>query len=127
MGSGCCTSRQKENRLGGDYPEVEQLIYRHECELGFQSVFFERFYGALKRFGFSGDLNDRQLEKIAPDINLKYMKMVNETSSAAHITFFDSEFFTDYHTTVNKKAMIAEKNKFHSELKNDPHDDQQKG
>jgi hypothetical protein len=56
---GCCTVREKVSKLSEpDYLPMEIKVYDTECELGFDTVNFNVFLGALKRFGFHNDLGD---------------------------------------------------------------------
>lgn len=88
---GGCGSRDKE--IEEDPKELEGYVYKKEGELGLQSVNFEVFVSAVKRFGYKNDLNDQHLKAISREINLNYPEMFNNDRSAHH-TFYHDEGFT---------------------------------
>jgi hypothetical protein len=62
---------------------------------------FEDFFAAVKRFGFSGDLNDEHLAKIAPEINLDCNELKIEKS--AFFLFYKDE---DFRCKENKRHSV---------------------
>jgi|LakMenEpi03Aug12_release.lakeMendotaPanAssembly.Ray.scaffolds.fasta_scaffold239523_2 hypothetical protein len=66
---------------------------------------FEDFFAAVKRFGFSGDLNDEHLAKIAPEINLDYNQLSIDTS-AFFVFYMDEDFRCKENKRHSVKALL---------------------
>jgi hypothetical protein len=66
---------------------------------------FVDFFAAVKRFGFSGDLNDEHLAKIAPEINLDYNQLSIDTS-AFFVFYMDEDFRCKENKRHSVKALL---------------------
>lgn len=47
---------------GPDVTELEEYVYEKEKLLGLTNINYENFQGAIKRFGYIGDLNVDQMK-----------------------------------------------------------------
>ena len=89
---GSCASREKTPLLEGA-PDEENYVYASECRLKLHEVSFPVFQGAIKRFGYSIDLNDAHMTSISKEIKLDVKEMNTDNNSAYAIVYKDEAFF----------------------------------
>ena len=84
-------------------PEEENYVYVSECRLKLQEVPFTVFQGAIKRFGYSIDLNDAHMTSISKEIRVDVKQMNEVSNSAFAIVYKDEQFFfkKKRHTVAN--------------------------
>ncbi len=88
---GLCTSREVKISLDGVPPE-ELIVFQSECKLMLNEVIYERFRGAVKRYGFAGDLTERHMIEISNEIKCDTKAMVNDDTSPFSVVYLDKEF-----------------------------------
>ena len=92
---GLCTSRESKVTLDGVPPE-EVIVYQSECKIRLNEVIYERFRGAIKRYGFAGDLTEKHMQEIGPEIGImEPEEMMNDHKSAYYNVYLDAEFMTN--------------------------------
>ena len=74
---------------------MERSVLDRELNLGLSKVYFETFEAAVKRYGYTGKLNDEGMNEIAKEINLDFDDMQNDRNSAAH-HYYKSKFIFDH-------------------------------
>ena len=91
---GSCGSRDEKITLEGVPPE-ENTVWQSENKIGLNTVIYEQFRGAIKRYGFAGDLTEKHMQEVGPEFNLVSSDMTNDAMSAFHIVYLDNEFMTE--------------------------------
>ena len=91
MGS-YCIGRVEKERLPPGIPSEEIIVIESERKIMLQKVPYEIFRGAIKRFGYCGDLTEKHMQQISEEILCDYDKMINQDKSPFSIVYQDPEF-----------------------------------
>ena len=104
---GGCVARDKGPNLDG-LPEEEKTVFVSECQLLLNTVDFETFQGAVKRFGYKIDLNDEHMKNISKEIKLDVNEMNSSPQSHFAIVYKDeNKFFTNKRHNVPKLLRLG--------------------
>jgi hypothetical protein len=68
-------------------------VYKSENRLRLNEVNFLTFQGAIKRFGYRGDLNLEHMKSISREIKLNIESMQSISNSPAAVVYKDEAFF----------------------------------
>ena len=63
--------------------------------MGLTNINYENFQGAIKRFGYIGDLNVDQMKQISKQINLEINEVINNEDSVFKIYYGCHDFTYD--------------------------------
>ena len=82
----CCTRAEKE-KLPEGIPKEEIIVLESERKIMLQRVPYEIFRGAIKRYGYCGDLSEKHMKEIGPEILLDYTEMMDNEKSPFAVVY----------------------------------------
>ena len=87
-----CLGREEKERLPNGIPTEEIIVIESERKIMLQRVPYEVFRGAIKRHGYCGDLSEKHMRQISPEILCNYEEMMQSDKSPFAIVYQDLEF-----------------------------------
>ena len=90
---GACCNRVEKEILPPGMPPEEIIIIESERKILLHKVPYEIFRGAIKRFGYCGDLTDKHWKQISAEILCNYEEMITKKEKSPFwIVYQDPEF-----------------------------------
>ena len=89
---GSCCSRVEKEILPPGLPPEEIIIIESERKIFLHRVSYDIFRGAIKRYGYCGDLTEKHMKSISEEILCDYDQMVTQEKSPFSIVYQDPEF-----------------------------------
>ena len=89
---GYCIGRTEKERLPDGIPTEEMIVIESERKIMLHKVPYVVFRGAIKRFGYCGDLTEKHMKQISEEILCNYDEMINQDKSPFAIVYQDPAF-----------------------------------
>ena len=89
---GICGGREKNREIENIGHEEEQIVFNSECKLNLDTVIYEKFRAAIKRYGYAGDLTEKHMQEIGHEIKCDVDEMMMNEKSVFHVVYQDPLF-----------------------------------
>lgn len=74
-------------------------------KLGLSRIYYETYEAAVKRYGYTGKIQDEAISEISKEINLDYKTMTTDRNSPSHL-YYQSKFIFDHGNYDANKLLI---------------------